>query len=101
MSKIEEVELEAYSVMYFGPNDESAFFEWIEKIPSISNYFGEGRSLFMTVDMKKLNETDLRSIIALFHRYKIEKKQLKVFNTGKFSKWFSDPIQYWYEDVFK
>jgi hypothetical protein len=40
---------------------------------------GEGNELYLSIDQKKLNETGLRELLALFYRYGIDMEQLKVF----------------------
>ena len=46
-------------------------------------------------------DQDLREILALFYRYKIDMKQLVVFLNNKNKMWFFDPPKgYWHRRVF-
>ena len=91
--------LEAKSVSYFSPLDERAFFEWLDRIPAVQKYEGEGLSLWLHVD-DEMSESDLGNILGLFIRYKVDLSQLAVFRNAENERWFADPRKIWFKKVF-
>lgn len=94
----ETVELSTENVTYFSQNDEAALFEWLGKIKCVSGYSP------ITIDVRKdlVDECDLRDILALFHRYNIDKKQLIILERSEFSRWFrGNKDAYWYKEIFE
>ena len=69
--------IECKRVKFFSPDDESAFFEWVEKIKSV-NVKGQKDSLLLTVDKQRFTDSDLHNLTALFRRYKISIKHLEI-----------------------
>lgn len=65
------------SVYFYSMKDEDAFFEWIGKIDCIEKFEGVRDELYLDFVQKKLNYDDIKDLIALFYRYKIDMKQLK------------------------
>lgn len=94
------VELEATSVRFFSTHDESAFFEWLDKVKCIQKYEGRGQTLYITVHADAVDEEALRELLALFHRYGVAMPQLVKFDRPEFAKWFHDKRAYWYSSVF-
>lgn len=77
------------------------FFEWISRIKGIKNTSAFYKTLLLHLKSDKLSDDDLRDIIALFYRYKIDMKQLQRFMTEKNRAWFHDTGRgYWYRRVF-
>jgi hypothetical protein len=59
-----------------------------------------GRELHIKVD-DKIDASDLREMIGLFHRYQIDKRQLAQFVSAENVTWFRDDKgAYWHQDVF-
>ena len=81
--------------------DEALFFEWLHRLSCVSHYEGRGDSLYIEVDSKSVNELALRDLLALFDRYRIDKKQLIAFDCKKFAKWFRNEKSYWFASVFR
>lgn len=80
--------------------DEDQFFSWIEKIPSIVKFNGKGDELYLYMK-SKIPDNDLRELIGLFYRYKINMQQLSVFLNEDNKAWFFDsPKGYWFKKVF-
>lgn len=80
---------------------EDLFFEWIKKIPSIIDYKGIGKNLFLYFNNKKIKFLDLRELLALFYRYKINMKPLAIFLNKGNKEWFYDGKEaYWHKKVF-
>ncbi|RQR33948.1 hypothetical protein DIE04_22680 [Burkholderia sp. Bp8994] len=93
--------LSAKRVWYYSECDESAFFEWLDKLPCVKRYEGELDVLSIYVDQAKVDESALRELLALFRRYAVEMKQLRVFDRNAFASWFRDPRAYWHAAVFQ
>lgn len=87
--------------LFYSRQDEAAFFEWLNKIQSVIKYEGRGLNIYLYIDTKKLDEMDLRELLALFYRYDMDLSLLKVFDIDDFSDWFRKRNSYWYKKVFK
>lgn len=86
-----ELALSAKRVWYYSECDESAFFEWLDKLPCVKRYEGELDVLSIYIDEAKADESALRELLALFRRYAVEMEQLRVFDRNTFAFWFRDP----------
>lgn len=84
---MDTTKLECWDIGYCSQIDEDQFFGWLEKIPAVKNFYGKGRCLYLEVP-SELNETDLRELIAIFRRYKIDIKPLRQFLTQENKDWF-------------
>lgn len=85
---------------YFSQNDETAMFEWLGRIKVVREVAGEGRDLL--INLKRApSDAQLRDLIALFFRYKMDMTTLAVLRTSKNQSWFSDRDSSWYEAVFR
>jgi len=91
--------LTARRVVYYHENDETAFFEWLARMPFVESFEGAGWDLWITLK-RKPNQYDLRELLAFFQRYKIDMKQLARFENSRNRTWFRDPKKYWYRRVF-
>jgi hypothetical protein len=90
------------AVRYFSQRDEDAFFGWLKQILSVQDVKGAGGDLFITVDERRMTDTDLREFLALFHRYAIDKKPLRSLLSSSNAGWFRDDVDtYWHKDVFE
>lgn len=88
-------------VRYYARKDEDAFFEWIKKIDCIDKTGGIHDELYLYIKSKNLHEYDLRDLIGLMYRYKIDMKQLAQFLNEDNKKWFYENKKaYWYKKVF-
>lgn len=96
-----ELALAAKRVWYYSECDETAFFEWLDKLPCVKRYEGELDVLMIYVDEAKVDENSLRELLALFRRFSVEMKQLRVFDRDEFALWFRDPRAYWHAAVFQ
>lgn len=95
----DEVVLEATGVKYGSNFDESAFFEWLDKIDAVRSFKGRLYTLYIRVD-RVADEMSLRELLALFHRYHVDLAQLRVFDTPSVGDWFRRPGTYWHSAVF-
>jgi hypothetical protein len=97
----DELVLIAKRVWYYSQYDEAAFFEWLDKLSCVSGYQGELDVLNIYVDVSKVDEYALRELLALFHRYAVDMKQLRTFDRDEFAEWFRDPRAHWHAAVFQ
>ena len=81
--------------------DEDLFFDWIKKIPSITHCKGIGTNLLLYFKSKRINANDLRELITLFRRYKIDTSELKIFLNEGNKEWFYEKSKqaYWHKKV--
>lgn len=86
---------------YFSQNDEAAFFEWIAKIKCVKKLNGVGDELHLYIPKKTVSDSCLRELLALFYRYKVNMKQLRIFLNDDNREWFMKETKYWYRGVFK
>ncbi|MBS1987038.1 hypothetical protein JST99_03865 [Candidatus Dependentiae bacterium] len=66
-------------VKFYAQKDEDAFFCWIKAIPCIKSYEGAKDVLYLDLVDKPLDYVDMKDLIALLHRYKINISQLEPF----------------------
>ena len=100
-SEINSIALTCKAVRFGSQHDEDAFFEWIHKIQCIDSFSGAGRELYLTIACIDLRDHDLRDLLALFNRYKIDMSQLKIFLNKSNNEWFYGRKKaYWYKKVF-
>ena len=97
---VQMVELECKNVVFYSPQDESAFFAWAEHIPAVMGVVGRGQSLILTVKSKRIPDSSLRELLSLFRRYRVSMRQLAVFRNTANEAWFASPEAYWCEDIF-
>jgi hypothetical protein len=86
-------------VHYFSPGDETAFFDWIGRISCVTKFEGSGDTLYLRVRGSRISDDDLRELLALFYRYRVDMKQLEQFETPRNRAWFSRPGTYWFARV--
>jgi hypothetical protein len=98
--KHKTIQLLCKRVKFYALKDEDAFFEWIKKIKCIKNISAIGNEL--SLDLPHLiSDDDLRDILALFYRYKIDMHQLFIFLNDTNKSWFYEGNKgYWYDNVF-
>jgi hypothetical protein len=98
---LEENILICKGVRFYASKDEDAFFDWIKKIDCIEKTSAAGRELYLHICADDIHDYDLRDLIGLFYRYKIDMKQLKRFLTQDNKKWFFDNKKaFWHKKVF-
>lgn len=89
------------SVGYYSYKDEDAFFEWIKKIPAIESFDGRLDELYLYIKSKRISSENLRELLGLFYRYKVDMKQLAQFLNTSNQEWFYDNKKaFWHKKVF-
>ena len=95
------IELIFNDVSYGSPGDERAFFEWLNRISSVTGIVGRGTSIYVSVKGKRISNDDLREILAIMHRYRVDMSQLEVFLSKTNKSWFFlNEDAYWHSQVF-
>jgi hypothetical protein len=84
---------------YFSAGDESAFFAWLSSIPCVADITGQSRDLHIRLRRMPSN-ADLRELVALLYRYKMDMRPLAAMKTPRNTKWFADPKAYWHAKLF-
>jgi len=93
--------LECKGVIFYSQIDEAQFFNWLDNIDCIANVQGVGDSIQLDV-VTPPSDIALREIISLFHRYEIDKSQLRRFETEQNRHWFTENKHaFWHKDLFK
>jgi hypothetical protein len=91
--------LVAESVRYYSARDEQTFFAWINAISCVDHIDGKGTALTILLSRPPTDD-ELRELVALFHRYQVDMRQLAGFLTDANQHWFRDQDAYWFRQVF-
>jgi hypothetical protein len=92
-------DLVATGVRYGSQGDEDVFFHWLARIGCVGEPWGRVRDLYIPI-VSDPTDDELRELIALFHRYAVDLRQLATFETRANRAWFRKPEAYWHEGVF-
>ena len=88
-------------IKFYCRKDEDAFFEWLKKIDCIETISGAGRELYLEISSDNIHDNDLRDLVGLFYRYKVNMPQLARFLTNANKGWFYDNKKaFWYKKIF-
>ena len=88
------------SVSYHSQGDEISFFNWLNSIESVVKVQGFGTELEVTVSSNAIPDDDLREFLAIFTRYGVELKQLRIFENSSNKDWFThNKVAYWYKNL--
>src|SRR5260370_11996216 len=88
-------------VRFFHRNDELLFLEWWSRIPCVESCDGDGSSRGLVVQLKRRpGKDDLRQLLALCRRSRVDMRHLAAFETAQDRDWFRNPKSYWYHAVF-
>lgn len=94
--------LHCKNATFYSEKDELTFFEWIGTVPCIKKREHLSDTVVLHVRTKKISDTCLRELLALFFRYEIEMTQLGQFANEENSVWFvENRSSYWFKKVFK
>lgn len=90
------------NVKFHSVQDESIFFEWINKIDCIDYASVKDDGIYLYIAADDIHEYSLRDLLGLFYRYDIEMTQLARYLTPEHKSWFYDNKKtYWHKKVFK
>jgi len=89
------IKLTCKAVKFHSSGDENSFFEWLGTIKSIVKRDAAYDELYLYFEDKNIPEKDLRELISLFFRYKVDMKQLQVFLTEENKDWLQSKKAYW------
>ena len=92
-----DVTLQARRVHFGSQADEAALFHWLDLLKDFATYRGVGDTIEINVVSSEIHDDQLRELIALFHRYGIDMRQLQVFATRSNKGWLRNKQAYWYE----
>lgn len=93
------LQIVATGVLYYHEADERAFFEWLDRMTLVREYYGAVEDLFIEFSRVPTDD-DLREIIGFCRRYRIDMAQLAKFETVENSTWMRDPETYWHAEIF-
>jgi hypothetical protein len=97
---MKNLKLVCKKVKFYFEKDEAAFFEWIEKIKCINHTSAAGDELYLHIKEKEIADDNLRDLIGLFCRYKIDMKQLQIFLNESNKEWFyGRPKGFWHKRI--
>lgn len=89
------------TTIWFSIGDKESFFHWLYSIEGYISCQGEGRTLFVSFAMGMISRSSMQELVAMFRRYGIKEiAQLRRLVEAPEGVWFSDPKQYWHEEVF-
>jgi hypothetical protein len=95
------MELVLESARFFSDGDERALFEWLERLPSVAHVRGEGTRILVELTEAGVTDSDLRELLALWHRYAGDMRQLRQLETPQNREWFRRPGSFWFTGVFE
>jgi hypothetical protein len=85
---------------FFSPGDEEAFFDWLQSILCVKSVRGCLRDLHIALK-KQPNKSELRELIALLYRYRIDMRPLAAFKNKRNAAWFAENRDaFWHSGVF-
>ena len=80
--------------------DEKAFFDWLQSIPCVEAVLGRSRVLHITL-RKQPSNSDLRELIALLQRYRLDMRPLAALRNERNAAWFAENrSSFWHVHVF-
>jgi hypothetical protein len=85
---------------FYSQLDEKAFFDWLESIPGVIRVEGRVWELMIHLRSRRIAQTSLRDLLAIYHRYGGDMSQLAQFLNPQNERWFKAPGTYWYKRVF-
>jgi hypothetical protein len=87
-------------VIFYSQKDEDIFFNWFEGLSSTRGIIGDRSDIVVTTSAR-VDDQELREMLAIFRRYSLDMSQLSCYCTEDNASWFRDRNKNWYEDVFE
>lgn len=97
--RVDRMQIRVQGPTYFSQNDEAAMFEWLGRMTFLRDVTGEGRDLLIRLKRAPTDD-QLRDLLALFFRYRMDMRSLAILRTTDNESWFADQGGYWFEAVF-
>ena len=88
------------NIKYYSDLEREVFFEFIKKIKSIVEFETKDNTLYLYFKSKRIPDKDLRALIGLFDRFRINMTQLQFFLNERNKKWFRNGDGYWVKPIF-
>ena len=88
-------EVRASRVHFYSPMDEDAFFEWLKKLPSIKEVYGEVEDIVLSFSEDPISDAEFHELIAIFRRYGVEKGGLGILVNSDNEGW----VESWEPDI--
>jgi len=80
--------------------DERAFFDWLQSISCVESTVGRSRDLHITL-RKQPSNSELRELIALLYRYRLDMRPLATLRNERNAAWFAENRNsFWHVHVF-
>ena len=80
--------------------DEKHFFDWLGGLEALKEVKRTSKGLALSIEAP-IDDASLADLIALLTRYRIDRRELKVFLNAENQDWFGRSRAYWYRSVFK
>jgi hypothetical protein len=84
---------------YYSQLDEDHFFGWLQSNPAVVQVSGQGLALHVTI-RRPLSKEDLRELIAVFVRYRVDCCSLRQFCDEHPDDYFREEGAYWHSLVY-
>ncbi len=89
------------SVNFYSQGDEVVFFNWLNSLECVQEIKGVNTEVQIFIPEAEIQDENLRDLIAILTRYKINLKQLAQFKTDSNEYWFYLNKQaFWHNNVF-
>jgi hypothetical protein len=86
-------------VWFYAEADELSFLKWIDGIKAVRRWWYVSDCLYLNVSTRP-SQKDLRDLLGLFRRYKMDMRVLAPLRTATTATWFTNPKQPWHKDIF-
>lgn len=74
-------------VIFFSPQDEDIFFEWVKSIAYIVDVKGRGDTIYLFTASRRIKKEEIQSLISLFRRYNLDTSELDFLMTKSNEEW--------------
>jgi hypothetical protein len=96
---IEMITVEIPAVLFYTRLDEAAFVTWIHGIDKNRTMRGAGVHLYIDVE-EPVSVDTVSEFLAMYMRYNLDYRGLRVLITKKNKKYFDDPDSAWHDAIF-
>lgn len=89
----------ATDILYYHDADERGFFEWLDRMTFVEDYYGAVRDLFINLNRLPTDD-NMWEIIGFCRRYGVDMAQLAKFETPENKAWLRDPDMVFCREIF-